>query len=249
MIDKYTNTLGDRIHIMHTSGKTYDSIGKYLAEDWLDHNIKMNDDISVISVMNEPCLKDSPIRIQLEYNNIPLYNSAKDVKEWDNTLKFKYILECLSQVNTKYCLITDGRDAFITGNFDDEFMSKWHSFGKKIVYNATTAPYPKVVIEPHDEIRAIDSKAPYLNAGVCFGETKALIEFYTYCEKLNQEHPDNHSEQFIVRLARLDFKELVGVDYNSRLFRVGHDYDLKLTTYTDAVNGEVVCRVHYSEDD
>lgn len=76
----------------------------------------------------------------------------------------------------------DGRDVIFVNNLDNTFIDKYVCFNKPIVYNGTPVAYPKIPIEPLQELLQIKGKQKFLNAGVCIGEKNALIDFYTQAD-------------------------------------------------------------------
>lgn len=123
MKHNYYSENGSQIKIIHLPGSGLEE-HRELAEYNLDRSFNISKDLSIISVMNSQCEKDSFILKQCEFNNIKLLNTASDVIFWNNPIKIEHILECLRKVTTKYALILDGRDTVITGDLDDSFIEK-----------------------------------------------------------------------------------------------------------------------------
>ena len=230
----YVNKDGERLHVLHFPGH---GLGNFMHI--IDINKKrkftISPDISIISTMNRSCWDSSPIKSQCELNNIKIHNTALSEAEWNNTLKIDHILRCLNQISTQYALLVDGRDVVITADLDDNFIKKFKGFNKLILYNGTPAAYPKVAIEPLEELLLIRGKQKFLNAGVCFGEVEALKTFYTKCAEISATLPDNKSEQLIVRMARQEMKDLVAIDHNNELFRICHPYDTVIKEEADKI--------------
>mgnify|MGYP001050597568 CR=1 FL=1 len=230
----YVNKQSNRLYILHFPGH---GLGDFLniIDDNMDRHITISSDISIISTMNRHCWDNSPIRDQCARNNIPICNTALEEKDWSNPLKIKHSLICLEQATTEYALLVDGRDVVIVQDLDDEFIEKFKKFNKPILYNGTPAAYPKVPIEPLEELFQIRGKQKFLNAGVCFGEVEALKTFYTRCAEISATLPDNKSEQLIVRMARQEMKDLVAIDHNNELFRICHPYDTVIKEEADKI--------------
>lgn len=197
----YVNKQSNRLYILHFPGH---GLGDFLniIDDNMDRHITISSDISIISTMNRHCWDNSPIRDQCARNNIPICNTALEEKDWSNPLKIKHSLICLEQATTEYALLVDGRDVVIVQDLDDEFIEKFKKFNKPILYNGTPAAYPKVPIEPLEELFQIKGKQKFLNAGVCFGEVEALKVFYSQCAEISSTLHENKSEQLVVRKAR-----------------------------------------------
>lgn len=128
MKHNYYSENGAQIKIIHLPGSGLEE-HRELAEYNLDRSFNISKDLSIISVMNSQCEKDSFILKQCEFNNIQLLNTASDVIFWSNPIKIEHILECLKKVTTKYVLILDGRDTVITGDLDDSFIEKYLNAG------------------------------------------------------------------------------------------------------------------------
>lgn len=135
--------------------------------------------------------------------------------------KIPNILKSLKRCKTEYALITDIRDVIITADLDDSFINKFNSLNCDIIYNATTSKYPKINIASDFLIEGGSKPFNYLNAGVCFGKTDKLIEWYNYCNILLE---NNRSEQFVIR-KMYDPKFNIKIDGYRKLFRSCHSYD------------------------
>lgn len=226
-MQNYYNNQGNIQYIIHFPGSGFDEFQE-LIKDNIERSFTVSEQLSIISIMNKTCWDESPLRKQCEYNNINIYNTAFSERDWNNTLKIKHILQCLDKVNTPYALLLDGRDAIIASDLDDTFIKKYKTFNKAIVYNGTPAAYPQVVIESLYELLQIKGKQKFLNAGVCIGEVDALKTFYTRCEIINTLIKGNSSEQLIVRKARQEMKDIVGIDHDNYIFRICHQYDTRI---------------------
>lgn len=225
----YFNHNGEPLYVLHFPG---DGLAAYswIMEDNLCRKFTVSKDLSIISIMNYNYWKDSPLRMQCENNGVKLYNSALDENNWANPKKIDYILKNLGEIKTKYTLILDGRDVCICNDLDDAFLEKFKSLGYPIVYNGTPVPFPDVMIEPIQETIKIKGKQKYLNAGVCIGETKELIDFYNIAKTVkenNSSYESITSEQYLIRLARRQAKDKVFWDTHNKIFRICHIYDTK----------------------
>lgn len=229
MKHNYYSENGSQIKIIHLPGSGLEE-HRELAEYNLDRSFNISKDLSIISVMNSQCEKDSFILKQCEFNNIKLLNTASDVIFWNNPIKIEHILECLRKVTTKYALILDGRDTVITGDLDDSFIEKYLAFDTPIVFNGTPVAYPSSpIIESLQEIIKIKGKQKYLNAGVCIGDKDSLISFYIKAQEIkNNMFNNNNSEQYLIRLTKKRNPKLATVDYNNNIFRIVHKYDSKI---------------------
>lgn len=182
------------------------------------------DNISIISIMTPDVVKESPLHYQLTKNGYSYINSVpKNHKMWINRHKPRYLIEALEQVDTEYCLILDGNDTAIVRDLD-EIINVFECYEKNIVFNSTSNCFPNL---PIDKIEYVDdyNARPilfgpfcYLNAGVCFGYTKALKEFYK--EVVEQIEKENvPSEQYYVRKIMGKHQDTVFFDYDCRLFQ------------------------------
>lgn len=220
----YLNSDFDPLYILHFPGTGIEG-HEYIIERELDRTIKISDNLSIVSIMEQKCWETSPLKIQCENNKIPIFNPALNETSWNNTLKIKYILQSLNEITTDYVLILDGRDTLIVNHLNDHFIQKYKQLNKPIIYNGTPVAYPKISIETLQELIQLKGKQKFLNAGVCIGERNALIDFYMKAEKINEQYPENQSEQYIIRLTRHFHPELAGHDEQNKLFRIIHQYD------------------------
>lgn len=224
---KYFNKDNNQISILHFPGEGYKMYGEIFNKLEKNRIFKMSNKLSLISIMTKDFYEDSTLRYQCDLNGVKIYNTGLDATNWNNTLKIDFILKALEQIDTEYALITDGRDVLIANDLDDNFLNKYLSMGKDIVYNSTKFRFPDVVIEPLYDILAHKGEFKYLNAGVCIGKTASLKKFYNICKEYNKKFPNNYSEQFIVRTARVfgDREHLSDFDSESKLFRTIHSKD------------------------
>lgn len=226
MAVNYYNPNGEQIAVVHFPGSGY-VLGMQVVNDNIKRKIKVSDNLSIISIMNQQCYNTSPVAQQAEKNGFTLLNTALEENEWNNTLKISHILQNLEKVETDYALILDGRDTIITGNLNDAFIDRYKSFNAPIVFNATPFPHPRGIIEPLTELIRIKGKSKYLNAGVCIGEVSALKTLYEKAAEINSMEFNNikNSEQLIIRKAKMKLPSLVKIDSESRIFRIVHQVD------------------------
>jgi len=225
--NNYYNKAQQSLYVLHFPGTGLEGHIDMVQKN-LDRTFFVSEKISIISIMNEQCYKDSFIAHQCKKNNVHIYNSALEEINWKNTVKIQHILKCLNEINTEYALILDGRDTLIVNNLLEDFIQTYKEFNKPIVYNGTSVAYPNVPIEDIKELIHIRGKQRYLNAGVCFGEKNALLSFYEKANKIKETLINNNSEQLIIRMCRCQNPEMVAIDYNNELFRIVHNYDTNI---------------------
>lgn len=215
-------SLSSKYYVMHFpgSGKAYYDFG--FAEDIV---IKKSDLITIISPMTPDYVEKSVMAKQLNNSGIEYINPI-DVPKIAIPQKIPFIVRALEQVTTPYCLVLDGGDTFFGRDLDDEFIEKYKSLGKPVVYNSTTKRYPDIVIEPMGYFLRQGDFA-FLNAGVCFGTTEDLLTVYETAADLRSKI-ENHweSEQMYIRHARVKLPHIIGVDSKNKLFRVAHEKEL-----------------------
>lgn len=150
-----------------------------------------------------------------------LYDDDLFDKEWDMSNKIHSILNSLKRCRTKYALVSDVRDVVITADIDKSFIDKFESMKCDIVYNATTSKFPKISLQSDNLIEGGSGVFKYLNAGICFGYTDKLIEWYEHCDV---RFENNKSEQFVIR-KMYEPKFNIKIDGERKLFRSCHSYD------------------------
>lgn len=230
---KYINKAGDELYAVHFPGDNTEILDRFVEYE-LTRKIKVNDNISMISIMNRECWNHSPLRKQCQLNDIPLYNLAINQTNWNNTIKINYIIECLKLINTEYAFISDGRDVILVNDFDDKFIEKYKEFGKPILYNATPNSFP-IIVEDINSIIHVKGNHKFLNAGVCFGRREELITFYTAALELTKFSIDRNSEQEFIRQAYARHRDIVTYDSESKLFMNVHHGDSNFTITNDCV--------------
>lgn len=214
MID-YDN--GNKLFICHFPGRS--EILQELVEKEIKHPFHVDSNITIICAFNNDC-KNKIFDNVCSTTNVLFEKEALE-KEWKMEDKIGYLLKSLKRCKTEYALITDVRDVVITANLDNEFVSKFEAMNCDIVYNATTSKYPKVNLLSDYLIEGGSGPFKYLNAGVCFGRTKELIDWYEYCNTIVE---NNRSEQFIIR-SKYNPIFKIKIDGERKLFRSCHAYD------------------------
>ena len=225
----------NRFKIVHCPGKIQANAewdGFY--NDSENIKFKISDQLSVVSVMNESCLKKSYLAKQFNSNNLTLIipESTRKICNWKNTYKIDGILEALDKITTPYTLILDGRDVKVLGDLDDYFLDMFDSFNADIVFNGSDGIYPKQKLENEFGNAKLNKykyfNYPFINAGVCIGKTDKLKEFYSECKnwiKVNNynelEHP---SEQWVVRNVATNTNVKIDTDSSCLFFTYYHIY-------------------------
>jgi len=198
------------LYILHLPGNAKNKY-KQLMIDEENRNIKINDNISIISIMNEPVLFDSSLNKQFINNNITFFNSEKLSKcpsnAWNNVYRIEEYINLLNDIDTEYVLILDGNDVVLLNNFDNKFIDKFNEFECDILYNYTVFEMPT-----------------HLNAGVCFGKRNKLIEFFNEClkyEKIFMKHKwqDQALISYVYNKSLFNIK----IDKENKLFGIVHD--------------------------
>lgn len=223
------------IRIVHAPGALNAKAEKEGFYDDLSLNIKVSNNLSIVSIMNEPCKNKSYIYKQCLNNNIDLIipNSTYNIKtKWKNTYKIDGILEALNKIKTDYVLILDGKDVKIVGDLDDEFLDLFLEFKKDIIFNGNEHPWPGELLENEIGIEYANTMlyfiTPFINAGVCIGKRDKLIKFYKECkdyiEKNNVNEQDFPSEQLVVRNVASKSDVSVGVDTYLKIFSLYSKY-------------------------
>lgn len=217
MINIISHT-GNIPYIGHFQGKC---INKYVdvVEEYGTKEVKIDESISVIMAFND---KEKAISaLQLELSKMPYTNACKDLnRKWSNVLKIEYFLEELKKTTSEYSLLTDAYDVVFFKDLDKEFIYKFERMNKKIIFNATKNNHPNFKIDTISN-RCELGEFKYLNAGIVFGKTKDLIEFYEEAlenTKRNDIRNPWESEQLFIRMTS-DGKEYVGIDSECILFQ------------------------------
>ena len=183
--------------------------------------ISVSNDITIISIMNLPCYNNSFLVKQSINSNFKLLvpDDALNVSsnDWTNILKIKCLVNVLPKVKTKYVLVLDGKDTVLVNDLDDEFITNFNNTKCDLIFNKQIIKYPNIEFDGEKEFN-------YINAGVCFGYTDFVYEFYKECEELSSqetyisEYTNKPSEQYIVRKVAAKTKLNVGIDEHYILF-------------------------------
>lgn len=207
----------NKIYICHFPGDS-ELLQKEVYNHLKKQKFKINNNISIISIVNNDCLNSCLLYKQYNF----IYNKNALNKEWHMPDKIKYILELLKDINTEYCIITDARDVLITANLDNNFINNFLDYNCDILYNATISKYPKLTLQSDYHIKGKSGKFKYLNAGLCIGKTKSLLDWYQYLN--NNFIYESESEQYILRkLYNNSFN--IKIDGKRKLFRTCHGND------------------------
>lgn len=206
------------IYICHFPGKAKKLQNK-VELHMANKEIKVNENITVISAVNKPYLLNSFLPTQA---NLHISEDAISVEEgkWDMTKKVDYILEVLYRTKTKYSVILDCSDVVITKDLDETFLNKFEELGFDVLYNASGKLFPIKNCLGDKYIKG-GEQFTYLNAGCCIGYTDKLIEWYEHCREVRDQHPFNVDEQFVIRTA-LSPNYNIGIDGSTELFYVCH---------------------------
>lgn len=209
---------GSEVYIGHFQGneikKTLDIVETYSTK-----KINISPRISVITAFTD---KSKAITaLQLELSNMPYVNACTDLySKWSNVDKIKYFVNQLEKTTTEYSLLVDGYDVLFFKDLDENFINKFDYMGTKILYNATKNNYPKVEADVVLN-REFLGEFKYLNAGVVFGRTKDLLDFYKEVLEISKREDIMNvwkSEQLYVRLAA-NGKSYVKFDHQCMLFQ------------------------------
>lgn len=214
---------GNIVSLLHFPGRQKE-VNKEAIEQLKELEISKPDDISIVSIMTPDVVQTSPLHYQLTKNGIDYYNSVpEDHKMWINKHKPSYVIEALLKVTTPYTLVTDGNDVVLVGDLD-LLIEPFLGYEKQIIFNATSNRFPNMPIDYIPYVDDYDCReilfGPfcYLNAGVCFGYTEALIEFYKLVKELT-DMENVPSEQYYVRKAFHSTQNSVFFDYDCRMFQ------------------------------
>ena len=179
----------EQFRIVHCPGKlNSDAKLSGFYDDAETIKFNLSDQLSVVSVMNEACLKNSPLMKQFRANNLNLIipDSTRNIINWKNTYKIDGIIEALEKIKTPYTLLLDGRDVKVVGNLDESLISMFETFEADIVFNGSDGIYPSPKLDNEFGNAKLNKykyfNFPFINAGVCIGRTDKLKEFYLECK-------------------------------------------------------------------
>lgn len=210
---------GNEVYVGHFQGN---AIKKSLdiVEEYSSHKVTISPRVSVITAFND---KEQAITaLQLELSGMPYVNACPEgTSKWSNVDKIKYYIDALEKTTSEYTMLVDGYDVLIFRNIDDTFILKFEEMNKKILYNATKNNHPNMALLDYVANRDELGEFKYLNAGVAFGKTEDLLNFYKEALELTKRediyNPWN-SEQLYIRMAA-NQKEEIGIDYECKLFQ------------------------------
>lgn len=211
------------IYIYHAYRTNFEK-NIHIFEDYKNIKISVSNKITIISVMNKECFNNSYLVKQCKTNNIDLIipNSTFNIesKNWKNTMKIDAIVDALTNIDSDYALILDGKDTCILNNLDETFIKLFEELNCDILYNMQKLPVPNIKFK--------DYKYP-INAGVCFGKRESLLMFYQECKKLNRidSYIFNNglpSEQYIIRKAAHTSSLVIKADSEMKLFTCYSEY-------------------------
>lgn len=215
---KVLSHTGNVFYIGHFQGnimkKHMDLVAEYSSK-----KITISPKISIITAFTD---KTKAITaLQLELSNMPYTNACPDgTIRWSNVDKIKYFVNELEKTTSEYSLLVDAYDVLFFNDLDENFIEKFKSIGAKILFNATKNNHPKIDID-YVENRDSLGDFKYLNAGIVFGKTSDLLNFYKEVLYLTAEktivNPWN-SEQLYIRIAA-NGKNYVKFDYQCILFQ------------------------------
>lgn len=209
----------NKIYICHFPGNT--RILQEQVKKEIKGSFSVDPKISIVCAFNNSCFGHDNLLNSISSSNDILFDEDILAEEWKMENKINSLVKSLRRCRTEYALVTDVRDVLITANIDEEFINKFKGMDCDIVYNATTSKYPKVNLPSDYLIEGGSGPFKYLNAGVCFGKTDKLLEWYEHCNVLFE---NNKSEQFVLRkLYNPSFK--IKIDGERKLFRSCHAYD------------------------
>lgn len=227
---KYLNENGDELYILHFPGKKDLSMYNHFIEPNLNREIKIANNLSIISINNQQCWDDSFLKHQSELNNFKVYNTGLDIIDWKNTCKITETLKCLEEIDTEYALIMDGRDTIIVNDLDDNFIQNYLKLGYPIVYSGIKHGR-KIEIDNQEFFDNIIGPYKYLNSGGGgIGKTQDLLNIYTQANNLIEQKNETNttnSDEYILRYLERDFPNIIKVDSEAKLFRNIVHYDFK----------------------
>lgn len=183
------------------------------------------DDISIVCILTPDKLDEAPLHYQLTKSGIEYYNSVpENHKMWINKHKPQYVVDALKQVNTEFTLVTDGNDVVLVDDLE-KMKKAFFGYEKLIMFNATSNRFPNIPLDfiPYvDEVpgtrQILFGPFCYLNAGVCFGYTDVLIQFYQEVAEATK-YENVPSEQYYVRKVMGVHQDQVFFDYDCRMFQ------------------------------
>lgn len=159
----------------------------------------------------------------LDHLGIPYMVRGQGIFPWINSKhKPKVILEATQEIETKYILYADSRDAIFLGNPQIILEKFEHEFSGEMVFSADRFNWPTIkefqLFE--DSIpEATNSEFRYLNGGIWIGKTEFCREFFkaVVMTEPATEAPD--SEQGILKKLFKNYYPKVQLDYQCKMFQ------------------------------
>jgi hypothetical protein len=225
---KIINAIGNLPYIGHFPGKARKYFAYLFDKTRIYDSLQIPQNITIVTFCTK---QDNPILMH-QIRNLNFINCAKNISKsnWNNKMKIPLLLQALKDVETEYCLVMDSFDTLFFRDLDDGFVSAFEAYGKKVLFNATGNNYPPFEIENIPNRNSLGT-FKYFNAGVCFGKTKDIEDFYVIVEdkRNDQSLYENFdlqeyeyvktSEQFIIRKVFANHTDTIGFDYKCNCFQ------------------------------
>lgn len=159
----------------------------------------------------------------LAHLGVPCLITGAGIKDWVNSRdKPQLTLEAVNNIQTKYVIGVDSRDAIFINNphliverFEQEFSCE-------LVFSADRMNYPnqKIFRDFEDSIpNASESEFCYLNGGAWIGKTEFCREFFAAAVKTEPEAEVPEAEQGILKKLFKEFYPKVQLDYRCSMFQ------------------------------
>lgn len=151
------------------------------------------------------------------------------VTDWTNIKKLALAAQALDSIQDEFVLISDSKDVLLL-HWPHDAIERFSSFQAEAVFNAESIFWPDIQsLAAIKNMQSSESPCPYLNAGVVFGRTKFLKNYYHHLAKIDVRsvRPDGNmthmeimqSEQVRHMLAYNQFKNQIAIDCNCRMFQ------------------------------
>lgn len=195
MIQCGTNSksfLIDNLYILHTTN-LYSSF----LRQFENRKVNVSDKISILTICNKP----ERAYLFRQLNNCGIkYTNSNAEGFVNNASKIDYFAELLANTKTEYALLCDAFDVAILKDLDDEFIDKCNSYGKDFIFSICHG-FPSIIVRDYEK-----EDTYFINAGLVFGKTKVLADFYKNVSDFKKEHYEEEpqhlrkSEQYWLRL-------------------------------------------------
>ena len=216
------------VYLLHFCGGM-----KYRLKEqmWTIANTKdviIPDNLSIVSIMTDDIINESPLHVQLTRSNIPYFNSPlANEGKWENKYKARCIVEALSRVSTEYSIILDGKDVVFCDDATN-IIEDYKQYGYDIIYNSSRVRFPGQKIETiggikkDKERKLVYGNSCFLNGGICIGPTAPLKDFYQEVQDISETPTSNCPyEQYYIRQLWDKYQDTkVSLDYDCKLFQV-----------------------------